>query len=207
MSKIFESVHFEHRSHKLVAHRTAEERAPWVIAYAVGEQYVRAQVALSDNVSSLGLEQYITEIEVPEGEWLPALRKSSPRRLATHLKSDFIEYCLRRFNRPVWYFDVDTLLKGPPPEIPKKYWSAWHRQPGRDKAGFPVRSSMFFLRPCAYSLKFLEDWRFAHEPELEDHTPLCRVWKGWQKVSARAGMLNSDFSGWTISNGTKVDRH
>jgi hypothetical protein len=116
---------------------------------------------------------------------------------------------LRTFNRPVWYFDADTRLKGPPPKIDPKFWGAFHRQPSRDKLGFPVRSSMFFLRPHSATFEFLSLWHEYHKPELEDHTPMCRAWWDFQGIHSRSrfrpGMMDGNFAEWAVCNGTKVE--
>lgn len=84
-------------------------RAPMVVSFAFGDAYyLRAAEALRRDCERLGVDAHVVEAELPAGtDWIEACRH----------KVRFIEECHRRFDRSVWWVDVDCRLLRPLPAL------------------------------------------------------------------------------------------
>lgn len=163
---------------------------PMIYALRTGEEYYAvAACALQGDCYRLNLA--FQEISVP----------NLGRRRATHLKPRAMLMALGVEDRPIWWLDVDAKLKAKPPAMKPTDWIGFHYQP--DKAGLPIRSSVFYLTPTPRCVNFLANWvkecaKPKYGPSITDHSPLCRV---FEQVLERDGMALMDTNGWQWTNG------
>ncbi|MGM9488996.1 polysaccharide pyruvyl transferase family protein [Ideonella sp. YS5] len=82
---------------------------PMLVSFAYGEEYYhRAAALLREDCERLGVDSHVVRVELPPGtSWIDACRH----------KVRFIADCHARFERPVWWVDVDCRLLAPLPDV------------------------------------------------------------------------------------------
>jgi hypothetical protein len=87
----------------------AAQLAPMVVSFAFGDEYyLRAADTLRADCVSMGVETHIVRAELPAGtSWIDACR----------YKVRFVAECVERFDRPLWWVDVDCRLLRALPDL------------------------------------------------------------------------------------------
>jgi hypothetical protein len=158
--------------------------------------YQRAAVQLRADCDRLKLHHDIQ----PAKEIMSADPDSKvARRFVQQQKPDFIRAMLEKHRQPVWWLDVDTVIRAMPPAMPSYVFFAAHHQPHKPK--YVIMSSVLYFKPMADSFKFLSDWKRQLLQGMSDHTPLVMVFKRWRHRSNGEGMFLGNFNDWVRYNG------
>jgi hypothetical protein len=138
---------------------------PLLVSFAYGDDYyIRAADTLRDDCREHQVECHVVRADLPAGtQWIEACRH----------KVRFIAECARRFDRPLWWIDVDCRLLRPLPQLGSSVDIAFFLRGFRDLRQFDPVALPRHLQP---SILYFGRTRLARQftermLELEQHHP------------------------------------